>query len=163
MRTMKTWLIEIDWIDFFLFLIVLFPIVVNDIKERIIPNKCIYFGIGLFFIKRVVERVTPIYMLIISIAVGFTFIFLLYYFSKGKIGLGDAKLSALLALALGLPGWIYAIVIGSLAGILFSLIMMIRKRMKMNDKVPFAPFIYLGGISVYFLTGQINLLNKIIY
>jgi leader peptidase (prepilin peptidase)/N-methyltransferase len=152
-----------DWIDFSLFIIVFFPIVINDIKEKIIPNECIYFGIVLFFLKRVIERAAPIYMLVISTAVGFIFIFLLFFFSKGMIGLGDAKLSALLALVLGLPGWIYAIAIGSAAGILFSLIMMIRKEMKMNDKVPFAPFIYLGGITVYFMTDQISLLNKMIY
>ncbi len=73
-----------------------------------------------FLIKGLLLK-EKIFVLLFSGAIGFVFIFALWFFSRGKIGLGDAKLSALIALVLGLNGWIAAIFIASASGLVLGL------------------------------------------
>ncbi|KPJ84652.1 MAG: hypothetical protein AMS17_15950 [Spirochaetes bacterium DG_61] len=140
-----------DWIDFLLLLIFLIPIVIFDIKEKRIPDLFVLPGIGIFLIKRLIEREIPVYMVLINGVVGFAFIFLLFVFSKGKIGLGDAKLSALISLALGVKLWMIAIFIASFTGVLFALILIAFRKMKWKTRLPFAPFLSFGCLIPFFI------------
>ena len=153
---MYKYLFKNEWIDLALLLIFLIPITIIDIKHRRIPNVYILIGLALFFIKRVIEREFPIYLVFLNAIFGFSFIFILYYFSKGRIGIGDAKLSALLSLALGLKGWIFSIFIASFAGIIFALVMIRFGRMNKEGRIPFAPFVAAGGLINFFLKDVIH-------
>ena len=83
--------------------------------------------------------------------IGFIFIWLFWLISKGKIGRGDAKLSALISLFLGLWGWLLAIFVASFFGLLFVLIKVRCGKMTVKEGIPFAPFLILGGIASFFL------------
>lgn len=66
----------------------------------------------------------------------------------GGMGLGDVKLAALVGLHLGWFGWA-ALAVGVIAtfllGGLFGLILLVSGRAGRNSKVPFGPWILLGG------------------
>ena len=65
--------------------------------------------------------------------------------------MGDAKLSALLSLVLGLKGWVLALLIASFTGLLFGILMIKSGKMKKNERIPFAPFLSVGSIAGFFL------------
>ena len=139
------------WIDLALLVIFLIPIVIKDIKEKRIPNLYTLTGLGVFLTKRILENRLPLYIIAINVISGFLFFLLLYFFSKGKIGIGDIKLSALLSLVLELKGWILALLTASFTGFLFGILMIQMGKIKKSDRIPFAPFLSLGGIFGFFL------------
>jgi leader peptidase (prepilin peptidase)/N-methyltransferase len=143
------------WIDFFLFLGVLAPIVLYDVREKRIPDVFVLPAIGVFLVRRIIEKSTPIHLVLVTGAAGFSFIFLLFIFSGGKIGIGDAKLSALIALALGLQCWMCALFIASFTGAAFALAMIACGRMTRKERIPFAPFLALGALPLFFFRGFI--------
>lgn len=91
----------------------------------------------------------------------FVFIYTLF-FSKGKIGLGDAKLGALLSLVLGFDGFMIMLFIASSTGILYLLLMRGIYRMPLNRPIPFVPFLSIGSVIAYILQGTThNLLGRL--
>lgn len=84
---MELALYKSDWIDFALLLIFLVPIVIADIKEKRIPDRYTFLGMSVFFIKRIIEKSSPVYLLLLNSVIGFAFIFLLFFFQKAKSGL----------------------------------------------------------------------------
>lgn len=139
-----------DWIDFSILILIFIPVVIFDLREKRIPDLFVLPGIGIFLVKRIAEKQLPIYMIFITAAAGFGFIFLLSILSKGKIGVGDAKLSALIALALGLDHWMGAIFISSFTGVLFALVMIALHKMSWKTRLPFAPFLVFGSVVSFF-------------
>jgi leader peptidase (prepilin peptidase)/N-methyltransferase len=150
-KRFHTVLQRFDWIDFSILALIFIPIVIFDLSEKRIPDLFVLPGIGIFLVKRIAEKRLPISMIFITAAAGFVFIFLLSILSKGKIGVGDAKLSALVALALGLKGWMAAVFIASFTGVLFALVMIALRKMTWKTRLPFAPFLALGSLAPFFL------------
>ena len=102
-----------------------------------------------------------IFLLLLNGAIGFVFIFILWFFSRGKIGLGDAKLSAFMAVVLGFMGWITAIFLASLTGLIFGLVLIKIGRIDKKERIPFGPFLASGAIISFlvkdFISSFINL------
>ena len=125
-----------------------------DIKENRIPNALIAAGILSILAGKLLQigayGFQHVAWSIVNGVAGFTFIWLLYSISNGKIGLGDAKLSALISLALGMIGWMFALFVASLTGLLFVLVMIHRGKMSRDDSIPFAPFLSLGSVCSIF-------------
>ena len=105
----------------------------------------------IFFLVKGVLLKANIFLLLLNCIIGFTFIFVLWFIFKGKIGLGDAKLSALLALVLDLNGWIIALFIASSTGLIYGVIWIKLRKKSRKEKIPFGPFLALGGISALLL------------
>ena len=134
------------WIDGALFLLVLLPIVVSDIRYRKIPDVYVFSGLALISTRRIVFSSSPSLWFLVDAAVGFCFILLFWYFSKRKIGLGDAKLSGLIALLVGIPAWIISLFLAALSGILYAVVRIARGTMLKSDRIPFAPFLGAGAL-----------------
>lgn len=67
--------------------------------------------------------------------------------TKGKgMGLGDVKLAFLMGLALGFPEIIVALYFAFLTGALLSAILILTKRKKFGQTIPFGPFLSAGTI-----------------
>ncbi len=68
-------------------------------------------------------------------------------------GFGDVMLAGVIGLTVGYPGIILALVLGVLAGGLFSLgfilVMVLRRRYEAFVPIPYSPFLILGGMVVY--------------
>jgi prepilin signal peptidase PulO-like enzyme (type II secretory pathway) len=65
---------------------------------------------------------------------------------KGRLGMGDAKLIGLLII---FTGWRYALQIsfwGMIAAFIFSIALLLMKKVNMKSELPFVPFLTLGMI-----------------
>jgi prepilin signal peptidase PulO-like enzyme (type II secretory pathway) len=102
----------------------------------------------------------------------------LWWYSKGMwLGFGDAKLAIPLAMLVGINGVFSMIVCSFWIGAVLSLLFMgyqhyLRKRgqlrlpfhalpLTIKSEVPFAPFMILGFLAVYF--GEVNVLELVSY
>lgn len=98
--------------------------------------------------------------------------FLMWFFSGGRwIGLGDAKLALGMGWFLGLISGISAVILGfwigaavSLALLLLQKLNLMSKSLTIKSEIPFAPFLILGLLAVFFFgfdaMGLSNLLTQ---
>jgi leader peptidase (prepilin peptidase)/N-methyltransferase len=70
---------------------------------------------------------------------------------KPALGLGDAKLAAMLGAWLGLSGLGVSVVLAVLSGAVFGLIGLLSGRLKRSQAFPFGPFLAGGGLAVWCL------------
>lgn len=137
---------------------VLMIIVVYDIKHKIIPDSLSFLFsllafVGMFvFSKGIISIHFPSWdNFVAGLVISLPFA-LLWYFSKGKaMGLGDAKISVGLGFMLGLSGVITSTVLAFWIGAVFGVLMLwLRKVKNLKSEIPFAPFLVLGAVLVFF-------------
>lgn len=129
---------------------VLAVIAVYDLRHKIIPDPFVFAFVGLALVKTVV--VGRLVSSLVAGAALFLFFFLLWFFSRGRwMGLGDAKLALGAGLFLGWPAALSAVALsfwtGAAAGLLFLLF---SRSFTIKSEMPFAPFIILGTLTVFF-------------
>ena len=74
-------------------------------------------------------------------------IFLLAHFiSKGGVGMGDVKLFAVIGFYVGNGSIMAAAFLSVMAGAVYSITMLLFKKIKLKEEIPFAPFIFVGTI-----------------
>ncbi len=79
------------------------------------------------------------------------FFFLLVVVTGGRgMGGGDVKLGALIGLALGFPFSILALFLAFITGAVFSLGLVVGRKKKFGEVVPFGPFLVLGSLLALF-------------
>ncbi len=146
---------------FLLLYIVLLGITIlcmTDYWETVVPNK-ILLGMLTAFVLVVgvtaIRSVDAVFGLLPTIVLGFLFTLLSfgvgYLLSRGNIGAGDVKLAIVMGLMMTGEYVAGAIVYGCLAGAIYSVIMILSKRLTGKDKIPFVPFLYLGVIIRYWI------------
>ena len=151
-----------------------------DLKYGIIPDRIVFPAIvltslfhfaGVFLLRPTIRGVpsghlgggtSPIlnsqfsilnYLLAGLVASGF--FGLLVVLTKGRgMGLGDVKLAFLMGLVLGLPRIIVALYFAFLTGALVSAILILSKKKKFGQTVPFGPFLVGGTIFALFYGNQ---------
>jgi leader peptidase (prepilin peptidase)/N-methyltransferase len=127
----------------------LLPIVFHDIREKRIPDTYTFSGCGCLLLLRFLFFNN--YLILLDATVSFGLIWLLWHFTGEKIGRGDAKLSAMMALGIGLFGWVVALFWASFTGLITSAVLLKIKKLKKEEEIPFAPFLAAGGV-ISFLT-----------
>ncbi|OGE37528.1 hypothetical protein A3F00_05060 [Candidatus Daviesbacteria bacterium RIFCSPHIGHO2_12_FULL_37_11] len=71
--------------------------------------------------------------------------------TKGRgMGGGDVKLGAFMGLGLGFPGGILATVLAFLTGAVSAVFLIIIKKKKFGENIPFGPFLVLGSLITLF-------------
>lgn len=153
-------LLLILWIAFSL-LVVIF---VYDLKHKIIPDALVYAfdALGLIFLVYGVYRaqghIPSAHELLAGVYLALPFA-LLWVVSKGRwIGLGDAKLALGMGWFLGLASGFTAIVLSFWIGAVVSVgILLVSKilgqhKFSMKSEIPFAPFMIISFLIVYFFT-----------
>lgn len=133
-----------------------------DIKHKIIPDGFVITLIVLGLMKLIADILlydsgwSTIWWRLLSAVVLFLPFFLLWFVSKGRwIGLGDGKLvfsfGILLPITSAISGIVIAFWIGAVFGLLLITLSRVRKyTYAMKSEVPFAPFLILGALIVYF-------------
>ena len=148
----------------------LLSVFVIDYKLQIIPNRLTLtmFEVGLViaFLYGLSDVAISINMLLGmlvggGIFLGITFLGGLVY-GKEAMGLGDVKLMGALGLYFGLTNIIFVALISFLVGAILSIILLLTKIKKMDEYIPFGPFIVIAAIIVIFIPYdvlKISLLN----
>lgn len=158
----------------YLFIIsILVVISVYDLKHKIIPDGLSYiFSISslLMLVVSNFQNLSDKFFLLDLLAgpILFLFFYSLWFFSKGKwMGFGDAKLSLGIGWFLGFTYGVSAVILAFWIGAFFAIFVMIidkmmnsniskylnlkTKHLTMKSEIPFAPFLVLGILIVFFL------------
>ena len=78
--------------------------------------------------------------------IGLIVMLFVYVISRHAIGMGDVKLSAIIGFFMGTAGWYTALILGSILAAGFSIVQLIRKKMKLKDEIPLGPFLAAGVV-----------------
>ena len=151
-------------------LIFLGVIIVIDIEHRVVLVQTSIFGFVLFFLYGI--RLSDLLSTILGALVGFLIMLIFYFlgiaFTKitGKLrhqkidevafGFGDVCVGTILGLLTGWPSIIGAFLISILTFVAFSLVSLFalfltRKYRAFSNAQPFAPFLILGAIVIFYL------------
>lgn len=144
------------WLSFlgnFSVLAVFLIIFVYDFKYYIIPDKVLFPGIALYLCFFLLTK-PPLNALISAIygmAVYVLILGLVFVLTKGKgMGFGDVKLGVLLGMFLKFPLSFYGLVLSFWIGGTVSLFLLFTSKKKLKDKIPFAPFLIISAVCVWF-------------
>ena len=137
------------------FLTMLVLVSVIDINHRIIPDEVLLvttiIGLPLLFLSSLNYLISGVIgffsagLLLLAIAVA----------SRGGMGGGDIKLSAVMGLFLGWQGVAVALFLSFLAGGVVSILLLATKIKGKKDAVPFGPYLAVGGIIAAFYAERI--------
>ncbi|WP_078391827.1 prepilin peptidase [Shouchella patagoniensis] len=133
-----------------LFLISLLILVtLTDIMRMVIPNDVlIVFAIPLLTLRFIF---VPIELNGYLLGAGLLLLIILICASiKNQLGGGDVKLFILLAIVVGIKPLLYIIALSSLLALLYVLHSLLAKKIKKDTHIPFAPFISIAALIVYF-------------
>ncbi len=134
-----------------------------DLKHYIIPNSLTYSMMILGFIKSFVPNLDPIFPnylnSLIGGLLGYGIIWSIIYFyrqfkKKEGMGLGDAKLFAVVGFWFGWISIPFVIFLSSIIALLSVLPDLLRSSKKLSSQIPFGPFIILG--TIFYLVFQDN-------
>lgn len=141
-------------------LTLLWPMTLSDIKQMRIPNKLLLAGLATRAILIPIEFIYSSEDALISLkSAGIAAVFALIVtigcalISKGSLGMGDIKLFCLLGLFLGTVGLFYASFLSILIAFFAAIGLLLFKKKKRKDAIPFAPFILAGTILSFILSG----------
>lgn len=121
-----------------------------DIRYKRVPNiiNLILFA-GVLAYKIIFKQ--DILGSFVSGAVAFLTFLLIYVISRGKMGMGDCKYTAVIAFHFGYLFWLKSIIYASLTAIIVSLTLLLLKKIDRTTPIPFVPFLVAGWILNYFI------------
>jgi len=138
------------------FVLVLIFIFVFDLKYYLILDKIVWPALIVAFVFNLILDI-GIWSLVFGAIIGSGFFLLQFLLSSGKwVGLGDAKLGALIGVMLGWQLTLLTVVIAYLIGGLTAIILLILKKKKFGDVLPMGTFLTSAAVIVL-LWGEIIL------
>ena len=154
---------------FYLLLVSLLVIIFFiDLENQVIPDELTWLGIlaGLAFHfilaiqQPVVRGLNPFLESLFGLILGFLILWLVAQIGKliyksEVLGEGDLFLAAMLGSYFGLSGVVLSLFLAYLIAGFFAGILLLLKKVKMSDYVPFGPALVLGGIVTLFWGKQI--------
>ena len=155
---------SLDSILLFFFILSLVIIFGTDLKEFIIPNPITYLmiilGIVISYFK-----INPLDILIIDSLLGgitsglmFYTISKIFLFVKKKegLGIGDIKMISMVGFWIGLEFTFIVIVLSSLLGLMFALLLVAFKKMDFQQYIPYGCFISISTVIIVYLNLALN-------
>ena len=142
----------------FLWIAVFVHIVAFDLKHRLILNRITYPAIVLALLLSPVTPGLSLLRALIGGAAVFLFFFAQNLLSRGSIGLGDAKLGALVGAITGLSldggdlRAVYAAFYAILLGGGIAILLVITRLRRLKDPIPYGPFLCAGAALVLYQT-----------
>ena len=167
----ETLVANLDLLKFMLLTPMLLSAFVIDYHLQIIPNRLnltiFEVGIVFAFLYGLSNVAITINMLLGMLAGGGIFLLITLvgglFYGKEAMGFGDVKLMGALGLFFGLSNIIVITLVSFLVGAILSIVLLISKRKKSDEYIPFGPFIVLATfLSMYVPFEQIkNILMQI--
>ena len=155
-----------------IFLSLLVCIAFIDIDFLWIPQGLVNFGfisgcLGLIFLSIFVNEFINFVFLFKGLGTSLMSFFIFeifrrvakYIFNKDAVGKGDSKLVAMLALWLGPIGTLFAVGFSYVFAAIYCFIGLSTNFLNFRQAIPFAPFISLGGLTVWFLGNDFIILK----
>ena len=146
-----------------IFFIIIFFI---DLKHYIIPNELTFPLMFIGFVKsfepNLNQTIFPNYInSLIGGVFGYLIIWLIIFFykkvrNKEGMGLGDAKLMAVVGFWFGWVSIPFTIFISSFVALFFAVPSLLKKNKKMTTQIPFGPYIIIGCIIYVSFANQIK-------
>ncbi len=126
---------------------------VIDLEHGLILNKVVYPGMVVALLLALYpwpwlneSTVMRVAYAALGGGIGFGIFLLIAIVSRGGMGWGDVKLAALIGLATGFPLVILAIIMGAILGGIVAVAMVIAKRRKRRETIPFGPFLAVAAM-----------------
>jgi prepilin signal peptidase PulO-like enzyme (type II secretory pathway) len=137
----------VNWVIISSLIVIFF----TDLRHRIIPDQVIYPTILITFLFQAYSLQSTVYSyLFAAFGAGFFFL-LLHLITRGKgMGFGDVKLAFLMGLALGPLRVILALYLAFLTGAFTGVILILAKKKKFGEQIPFGPFLVGSTIAALF-------------
>lgn len=131
-----------------------------DLEYKRVPNRVLLVMLTVYALAAGVYIITDIENGLASVFVsaagslfaGIAFL-LCYIISRRQLGGGDVKLAFLLGLYLGGGRIFGAIIYGILCCFVYSVVQLCRRRLGLRDGVPLVPFLYLGTLIIFIISG----------
>ncbi len=133
-----------------LLIALIMPITVSDIKYRKVPNQLLLFFLPIFIIYHLFYPLTPWWDSLLGAGAAIILLLLIYFLSKGGMGLGDVKYYALLGFIFGLEQFLLLFLLSTVYGVMIGMVKMGVKRTGRKTKLTFAPFIGLAALTVFY-------------
>jgi len=93
---------------------------------------------------------------ILASAIGFLFLGAIVFLTRGKaMGMGDVKFAIPLGILFGFPDIVAILAFAFIIGAIISVPLLLNRRKRMKDAVPFGPFLVLSSALVFFFGFQI--------
>lgn len=131
----------------------LVAIVFIDLEWLVIPDELLitagvgyacYYLLTISLIGRI-GQIGPITNPPLSAAGAYGFIWVFWYFTRGKgMGFGDVKMAGLMGFVLGWPEIALAFYVAFISGGVVSIVLLLIKKAKFGQKIPFGPFLAFG-------------------
>ncbi len=122
---------------------------ISDLHKMLISNRVLLFFAMAIFIVRLFVPMSPWWDPYAGALLGFGLLFLIAIVSKGGMGGGDIKLFAVLGLFLGVKGVLLTLFLAAFLGMLFGFGLVVTRKLKRKQPLPFAPFIGLAALISY--------------
>lgn len=130
----------------------------TDYWEQVVPNSMLLLLVCVFIIVlglQGIRNMEALWKEFPSIVLGVLFCAISfgigYLLSHGNMGAGDVKLVLVMGLYLTGEYVVGAILYGCIAGALYSVIQLMRRKLSRKDAIPFVPFLFIGVLIKYIL------------
>ena len=161
----NTFIANLDLLKYLILTPMLLSVFIIDYKLQIIPNRLnltiFEIGIILAFIYGLSNVAITINMLLGMLVGGGIFLLITLigglFYGKEAMGFGDVKLMGALGIYFGFSNIIIITLVSFLIGAILSIFLLVSKRKRTDEYIPFGPFIALATyISMYIPFEQIK-------
>jgi leader peptidase (prepilin peptidase)/N-methyltransferase len=115
-----------------------------DVATRLLPNRITLPVSALAVVLRAVDERSALLEVVVAGIAAFGVFYVVAILVRGGFGMGDVKLAAMLGFLLG-KSVVAALVVGVVAGGLWSAALLLTKRAGMRTSIAYGPFLALGG------------------
>jgi len=125
------------------FLLFSFSLSIYDIKYKKVPNIVLFILFILSLLNKIFinRSITTSFL---NLGISLLTLLLVYFISKGKLGMGDIKFSSIIAFEFGYKIWVYSLLYCSFIALIISLVLVKINKINTKTKIPFIPFISAG-------------------
>lgn len=132
------------------FFSLLFVLSLIDLEHKILPNVLTLPGLALGLIFALVGFNLSFLQSLLGAGVGFGLIFIIALISRGGMGMGDAKLMALIGAFLGWKAIFYVLFGASLVGSVVGIVYLYVTKQDRKTPIPFGPFLAFAALIYFF-------------